>query len=214
MQLHIKNLIPHPLEEMQLNGQSLWKNGTYQFKPGSYYEVIASSGKGKTSLLDILFGRRNDYDGQYFIDNQNAKSINLNQWANLRTNEISYVFQGLRLFKHLTGWQNIEIKNRLTGTLSNNDILDLGEILQIKHQLSKRCGLMSYGQQQRLAIIRAFAQPFQWLLLDEPFSHLDPEIAKVAADLIKTVANKREAGVIITRLTNEEYLTTNQQIVL
>ncbi len=214
MQLQLSGLLPAPLAEMQHARDSFWQTGNITIEPGRYYEVVASSGKGKTTILDIVFGRRADYSGQYLIDGNYTAAFSLNKWAELRTHHFSYVFQGLRLFKHLTGYENIQIKNRLTNTLSDNDIEQFAKELGIESQLQKKAGLMSYGQQQRLAIIRAFAQPFDWLLLDEPFSHLDPEIAQVAAVLIVEICKNRGAGLIVTRLTQEGFIETYEQIVL
>ncbi|PLX14716.1 MAG: hypothetical protein C0599_18340 [Salinivirgaceae bacterium] len=127
---------------------------------------------------------------------------------------MSYVFQGLRLFKHLTGWQNLELKNRLVRTIDKELIFDYAKRLQIAEQLDKKAGLMSYGQQQRLAIIRSFAQPFEWLLLDEPFSHLDKETSGIASELIHSVCKERNAGVIVTKLNEETFLEGSTQIIL
>lgn len=214
MELGFSAVLPHPLEEMSHAENSFWHHGSHVFKSGKNYEIIAPSGKGKTTMLDIIFGRRRDFSGQYTIDGIPSAKVNLNHWANYRSRHLSYVFQGLRLFRHLTGKQNIDIKNRLTQTLSNDRIKTLAQILDIENQLDKKAGLMSYGQQQRLAIIRAMAQPFEWLLLDEPFSHLDPATARKAAELIAGECENRSANFIITRLSDESYLSAQEQIVL
>ncbi len=214
MQLQFSGLLPNPLAEMQHSANSFWQSGDAVLQPPHSYEVIAPSGKGKTTILDIIFGRRSDYAGLYKINGENAAQIPLNRWAALRIENFSYVFQGLRLFNQLTGYENIEIKNRLTNTLTYNDIKSFAKTLGIENQLQKKAGLMSYGQQQRLAIIRAFAQPYNWLLLDEPFSHLDPQTAEVTAGLITEICKKRKAGIIVTRLTQENIIKTHEQIVL
>ena len=102
----------------------------------------------------------------------------------------------------------------MTGTLTDQQIINLAINLGIEQQMSQKAGLMSYGQQQRLAVLRAFAQPFEWLLLDEPFSHLDPETAQNTADLIKNECSVRSANFIVTRLMSEDYLQANEEIIL
>jgi ABC-type lipoprotein export system ATPase subunit len=199
---------------MEHHAQSFWNSGTLEFQQGEVYEIIAPSGKGKTTLLDILFGKRKDFDGSYTMNGTATNKLPLQQWAAIRREHVSYVFQGLRLFKHLTGWENIAIKNRLTGYLSESDILLFAEKLAIADQLHKKAGLMSFGQQQRLALIRALAQPFSWLLLDEPFSHIDRETAHEAAKLITSTCKERGAGCIVTRLGSESYISANYQIIL
>jgi putative ABC transport system ATP-binding protein len=214
MQISFSHVLPFPLEGMQYVKDSLWHHGNIVFEPNQTYEIVASSGKGKTTFLDMIFGRRNDYKGEILLNSENIANFSLNKWASLRSQNISYVFQGLRLFKHLTGWQNIEIKNRLVKTIDRQLILDFANQLQIADQLDKKAGLMSYGQQQRLAIIRAFAQPFNWLLLDEPFSHLDKETSRIAAELIQNVCKQRNAGVIITKLNEETFIEGSTKIIL
>jgi putative ABC transport system ATP-binding protein len=214
MQIRLSHVLPEPLEGMQYVQNSLWHHGDFVFEQSKTYEIVASSGKGKTTLLDIIFGRRNDYKGQLLIDEVDVSHFSLNQWANVRSTQLSYVFQGLRLFKHLTGWQNIELKNRLSGTIDKSTIIELADKLSIADQLEKKAGLMSYGQQQRLAIIRAFAQPFEWLLLDEPFSHLDKDTSLIAAQLIQQLCEERNAGLIVTKLNEEAFLTGSTQIIL
>lgn len=214
MQLAFQNVIPIPLEEINHAETSFWISGTMAFQKGNTYDIVASSGKGKTTILDILFGRRQDYNGTYTIDGQKTESLSLKTWSELRIRHLSYVFQGLRLFRHLTGMQNIELKNKLTNHLSTEEILHYANQLQIVDQLNKKAGLMSFGQQQRLAIIRAIAQPFDWLLLDEPFSHIDPKTSARAAKLIEDSCKERGAGLIITRLNKENYIHATHQIVL
>lgn len=214
MLLSFNGVIPDPLAEVNQTVDSFWNTGDYDFEQGIVYEVTAPSGKGKTTLLDILFGRRNDFIGQYSIDGKHTGSLTINDWSVIRTHKISYVFQGLRLFKHLTGMENIDLKNKLTNHLQTDEIVELAYKLNIENQLNKKAGLMSFGQQQRLSIIRALAQPFNWLLLDEPFSHIDPETSALAAQIIVEACKKHKAGCIITRLNKEKHITPDTQIIL
>lgn len=214
MHLLFNGVVPEPLAEIQHATDSFWNSGTGVFEQGLVYEIVAPSGKGKTTLLDIIFGRRKDFTGKYFIDETPAEKLTLNQWATIRTHQISYVFQGLRLFKHLTGLENIELKNNLTKHLQRDEIIELAHELNIGDQLHKKAGLMSFGQQQRLSIIRALSQPFEWLLLDEPFSHIDPETSLLAAEIISRTCKKHNAGCIITRLSKEKYIEPDKQIIL
>jgi ABC-type molybdate transport system ATPase subunit len=80
----------------------------------------------------------------------------------------------------------------------------MAEILGITHVLEQKAGLCSYGEQQRIAIVRSLIQPFELLIMDEPFSHLDIENTKKAAALIETECLKRKAGFIITDLDEDQ----------
>ena len=86
----------------------------------------------------------------------------------------------------------------------NSEVIDaMAETLGVSHILDQAAGLCSYGEQQRLAIIRALMQPFSWLIMDEPFSHLDIANTRKAAELIETECRKRKAGLLITDLDDD-----------
>ena len=66
--------------------------------------------------------------------------------------------------------------------------------------MDKTCATLSYGQRQRVAIVRALAQPFDYLLLDEPFSHLDTANIKIATDIIQEACVQQKAGLLLVSL--------------
>src|SRR5690606_36036205 len=120
-------------------------------------------------------GLRKDYTGEITYDNQNISSFSPSEWANIRQTKIAVVFQDLQLFPKFTVKENLLIKNRLTNVFSEMEIIQMLEELEIDDKWSQQCGILSMGQQQRVAIIRALIQPYIWLIMDEPFSHLDKE---------------------------------------
>ena len=73
---------------------------------------------------------------------------------------------------------------------------------------------MSYGQRQRVAIIRALCQPFEFLLMDEPFSHLDDANIKIASNLIKEELKMQQAGFLLVSLGERYYFKYDKEIVL
>src|ERR1700710_1598852 len=119
-------------------------------------------------------------------------SNNLSQY---RQQKISVIFQNMRLFENLTARENIELKRVMTTPFYNANIIDeMAEHLGVSHVLSQLASTCSYGEQQRIAIIRALVQPFEWLIMDEPFSHLDEANTAKAAALIAQECTKRKAG--------------------
>ena len=81
----------------------------------------------------------------------------------------------------------------------------MAERLGIQTKLNKLCKTCSYGEQQRIAIIRSLMQPFNWLIMDEPFSHLDKNNIDKATALIEAECKKRNAGFILTDLEDDEH---------
>ena len=78
--------------------------------------------------------------------------------------------------------------------------------------LHRKAGILSFGQQQRVAIIRALCQPFDFLLADESFSHMDRENSLVAYELIREECESRGAGMILTSLNKTNLPDANQNL--
>lgn len=167
---------------------------------GKLYLVEASSGTGKSSLCSYIYGYRNDYQGELFFDDRNAAGLSINEWSETRKRHISILWQELRLFPELTALENVEIKNRLTKFQSRNRINTWFEQLGIADRTNYRIDRMSFGQQQRVAMIRALCQPFDFLLADEPISHLDDENSRIMGEIMTDEAMRQGAGVIVTSI--------------
>ena len=88
----------------------------------------------------------------------------------------------------------------------------MADRLGIKNKLSKLCSTCSFGEQQRIAIIRALQQPFDFLLLDEPFSHLDELNREKAMELIEEESRKRGATVILADLREIVYFRSERTL--
>ena len=127
-------------------------------------------------------------------------SFIVKDWVNVRQRHISHLFQELRLFPELTALENVEIKNAITGFKSREEIIEWFDMLGIGDKLNAKIGRMSFGQQQRVAMIRALVQPFDFILVDEPISHLDDTNSDIMAKIMMTEAKAQGAGVIVTSI--------------
>ncbi|MDR0792694.1 MAG: ATP-binding cassette domain-containing protein [Chitinophagaceae bacterium] len=206
MQIKLNNILPIPLKEKLLQKYSDIWNTDCAFSQQEWIKIKAPSGSGKTTLIHILYKLRADYEGQVFWNNNNLKNINGNDLATLRQQNISIIFQDLRLFSQLTARENIELKRVLQKPVYESGKIDeMAEKLGITHVLNQKAGICSYGEQQRIAIIRALMQPFDWLLMDEPFSHLDQKNIRIASALIAEECVKRKAGIFLTDLDDDAH---------
>ena len=170
------------------------------FERGKRYLVRAESGTGKSSLCSYIYGQRGDYRGVISFDNEDISRFNSARWSEVRQTHISILFQELRLFGELTALENVWIKNSITNFKTREEIAALFEELGIADKLNSRTDRLSFGQQQRVALIRALCQPFSFLLLDEPISHLDDKNSDIMRDVILREAQKQGAGVIATSI--------------
>ena len=169
---------------------------------GKRYLISAESGTGKSSMCSYIYGYRQDYSGAIAFDSTDIRSLTVAQWCDIRTRHIAYLPQDMRLFGELTAMENVELKNRLTGFKSREEINRLFEVMGIADKVDSLASKLSIGQQQRVAIIRTLCQPCDFILLDEPVSHLDDENNRIVADLIIQEAARQGAGVIATSVGN------------
>jgi len=206
-----EQVVPAPLAGIFSPQSQVW-NTTLKLEDGFYYHVSAVSGKGKSTFVAILYGLRKDYEGQVLLDGRDIRTFSADDWAACRQNNLSIVFQDLRLFLPYSAWDNILIRASLYGKANEEKIREMAGELGVLPLLSKPCGQLSYGERQRVAIIRALISPFQWLLLDEPFSHLDQENIRRASRLIGAECQARQAGMVLTSLGGDQLFDYHEKI--
>lgn len=170
------------------------------FERGRTYLVEAESGKGKSTFCSYILGYRHDYSGRVLFDGKDARRYTVGDWTGLRERQVSCLFQELRLFPELTAFENVDIKNRLTNHKTRQEIEAWFERLGIADKRDVLVGRMSFGQQQRVALMRALVQPFDFLLADEPVSHLDDANAELMGCLLAEEARSQGAAVIATSI--------------
>lgn len=189
--------------ELPVSRSEIWLRDEVTFsRPGAYL-VEAESGTGKSSLCSFIYGARTDYDGRILMDGADISTFGIDRWCELRCRALAYLPQEMRLFPELTAIDNVLIKNRLTDFRTESEIRAMLDRLELGHKADTLAGLLSVGQQQRVAIIRALCQPFDFLLVDEPVSHLDARNNAAVAGMIAGEAAAREAAVIATSVGNK-----------
>lgn len=171
-------------------------------KRGDFYIIAAESGTGKSSLCSYIYGSRRDYVGRITFDGRDVSEFSIPEWQEIRRTSLAYLPQELSLFPELTAMENIRLKNNLTGHASEAQIEKWLRELGIDSRSDFPVGKMSVGQQQRVGIIRAICQPFDFIMLDEPVSHLDEGNNRIAAEIITAEAMKQGAGIIATSVGN------------
>lgn len=195
----LQNALPEIFAGKDYIDSDVWHKDV-EFERGHFYLIEAASGTGKSSLCSYVYGYRNDYQGIICFDDNNIRNLDVKQWVELRKRSLSMLFQDLRLFTELTAMENVLLKNSLTGFKKKKNIKDLFYELGIGDKMDVEVGKMSFGQQQRVALIRALCQPFDFLFLDEPVSHLDEVNSKNMARIITDEASRQGAGVVVTSI--------------
>ena len=197
--IRFNNVMPHIFASSNNITSEIWGQDIV-FERGGLYLIEAASGKGKSTFCSYIAGYRHDYMGNIFFDNEDIVNYKANKWAEIRQHHVSVLFQELRLFPELTAKENVLIKNNLTNHLKLNTIDEWFERMGIPEKKDVPLGIMSFGQQQRVAMMRALAQPFDVLLADEPISHLDDNNSRIIADIMLEEAHKQNACIIVTSI--------------
>ena len=197
----LNNTLPRVFQGQEGIHSDIWlRNVTLE--RGERCLISAESGTGKSSLCSFLYGYRQDYSGTITVDGKDIRTFTVAQWCDIRQHHIAYLPQDLRLFPELTAMENVELKNRLTAFKSRDEILNLFSAMGIADKVDSPVAKLSIGQQQRVAIIRTLCQPCDFILLDEPVSHLDDENNRIVARIIDEEATRQGAGVITTSVGN------------
>lgn len=212
-EIKLRDALPKVFAQESLPASGVWKT-TLTLRRGNRYLIEAASGAGKSSLCAFIFGSRADYDGEILFNGSDIRELSIGRWQEIRRRNIAYLPQELSLFPELTAWENIQLKNRLTNFAPDRQVEAWLAALGIADRRDYPCGRMSIGQQQRVAIIRSICQPFDFILLDEPVSHLDPDNNRISATIIAEEADRQGAAVISTSVGNPLLLDNAQQIKL
>lgn len=197
--IHLGQLLPQIFAPHLATPSEVWEQELV-LERGKSYLVEAHSGTGKSSLCSYIYGWRKDYLGQLRFDEQDAATLSQKEWTALRRRHLSLMWQELRLFPELTAMENIQIKNRLTHHRKQRVIENWLDRLGISDKRDTPVAQLSFGQQQRVAFLRALCQPFDFILLDEPVSHLDDSNAQLLAELLSEELQHTRAGVLTTSI--------------
>jgi len=200
-EIALNNTLPRVFASQNDIRSDVWHHDLV-LERGKRYLISAESGTGKSSMCSYIYGYRQDYSGTIAFDGQDIRLLTVPQWCDVRQRHIAYLPQDMRLFGELTAMENVELKNRLTGFKSVEDISHLFDVLGIADKKNSLVSKLSIGQQQRVAIIRTLCQPCDFIMLDEPVSHLDEENNRIVARLICEEADRQGAGVIATSVGN------------
>lgn len=187
-----------------LGGQIL-NNLNFEIKKGEFFVLVGPSGSGKTTTLKLINRLIEQSSGDITFEGKRLKDYNLRE---LRL-EIGYVLQQIALFPNLTVEQNIalipEIK-KMSRVDIKNKIIELLEKVGLNAQqyMNRYPKELSGGEKQRIAILRAIISNPKVLLMDEPFSALDPISKTQLQELIKTLHNEYHMTIVfVTHDMNE-----------
>jgi len=169
-----------------------------QIKRGEFVSITGPSGSGKSTLLGIIAGLDAPSGGSVLIDDEDITSMSEDRLARLRRSKIGFVFQSFHLIPTLTAEENILIPLEIAGARDAKsrarELLAEVELTNRGHHYPSQ---LSGGEQQRIAIARAFANRPPILLADEPTGNLDSRNGTHVLDLMRTLNTRHETTLIL-----------------
>lgn len=195
----LNNLLPQVFVDSLPEGgpSEVWMQEELVLHRGESVLVEAASGRGKTSLCAFLSGLRQDYRGMIKVDGKPLTSLSSTQ---LRREVMALLLQELHLFPEMTAVENVMLKSQLTDYASESDVRRMLSRLGLSNRLDTPCRILSIGQQQRVAFVRMLCQPADFLLLDEPVSHLDEENGAIMSEMLRERQEQTGAGILVTSI--------------
>ncbi|WP_340608025.1 putative ABC transporter ATP-binding protein YbbA [Xenorhabdus bharatensis] len=156
-------------------------------EPAQTIALIGESGSGKSTLLGIIAGLDDGSSGEVHLLGQNISRMNEEQRAQLRAENIGFVFQSFMLIPTLNALENVQLPALLRGESENQSrqqAIELLEQLGLGKRLKHMPAQLSGGEQQRVALARAFSTRPKILFADEPTGNLDRQTGERIADLL------------------------------
>ncbi|MCY4642714.1 MAG: ABC transporter ATP-binding protein [Gammaproteobacteria bacterium] len=193
-----------------LQNESILRNVSLKLEPACIAAIMGPSGCGKTTLLRALAGFLPVSSGEIHV---HEKLLSTSQFTLAPENRhIGMMFQDLALFPHLTVRQNISFGLKsLNGGDKRTRTRQVLELTELDHQGGKYPHQLSSGQQQRVALARALAPKPEILLLDEPFSNLDPDLREqMATGVRKILKHEDVTAILVTHDQHEAFAMADE----
>lgn len=174
---------------------------SFQLNEGDLLVISGESGTGKTTFLNIAGLLDKDYDGEYILNGQDVRKLSSGQLAVLRNEMFGIVFQDYILIEDASVYENIIIplyySKKYRREERQSRIQEVAKKLKIDGVLNKGVSLLSGGQRQRVAIARALINDPSVLLLDEPTSSLNQDLAQDIMHFIVEFAKKNNKTIVL-----------------
>jgi putative ABC transport system ATP-binding protein len=186
---------------------------SFEVPQGAFISIVGPSGSGKTTLLGLLAGLDTPTRGTVTFDGTDLGSLSEDLRAKLRGEKVGFVFQSFQLIPTLTALENVQVPLELAGVVSARDAAKSARDLLTRVGLGDRTHhfpqQLSGGEQQRVAMARAFVNQPRILFADEPTGNLDEATGARIVELLEEL--NRERGCTIVLVTHDATLAARTQ---
>jgi len=168
---------------------------------GEFISIMGPSGSGKTTLMNIIGCLDTPTIGTYYLNGISVSDLSEDELANIRNDEIGFVFQSFHLLARNSALDNVMLPLKYAGTNKNEALKrsnDALEMVGLSDRSSHTPAELSGGQQQRVAIARALVNKPSILFADEPTGNLDSKTGTDVMNIFKELNNNGQTIILIT----------------
>ena len=169
-----------------------------------YFALMGPSGSGKSTLMNLLGCLDTPTEGSYVLNGSDVSALDDNALAEIRNNEIGFVFQTFNLLPRSTALENVALPLVYAGWGKEERIARASEVLEqvgLGDRMDHKPNQLSGGQRQRVAVARALVNKPALILADEPTGNLD---SKTSVEIMKLFDEIQAAGNTVILVTHEE----------
>ncbi|HEX3927975.1 MAG TPA: ABC transporter ATP-binding protein [Gemmatimonadales bacterium] len=178
------------------------KNITFRLEAGGFLAIVGPSGSGKTTLLGLLAGLDRPTSGEVILDGTSLGALSEDARARLRRERVGFVFQSFQLIPTLTASENVQVPLELAGaTDARSRAAELLDRVGLGERMHHYPAQLSGGEQQRVAVARAFSTRPRILFADEPTGNLDAANGATIVELM--LALNAEYGTTLVLVTHD-----------
>ena len=172
-----------------------------QFERGEFVSILGESGGGKSTLMNIIGGLDQDYDGDVVFDGQSLHAAKPKYLDEYRRKNIGFIFQSFNLISHLNVLENVMVALEMTKLSHDQRLKRAKELLAkvgLSEHIKKHPNQLSGGQKQRVAIARALAGNPDVIIADEPTGALDSANTKEVLEILESIAKEGKLVIAVT----------------
>ncbi len=174
---------------------------------GSWTSLTGSSGSGKSTLLTLLAGLDLPTQGEIKINGISYSSLSEDERANFRARNLGFIFQNFRLIPHLNALENVSVPLEILGdSEAKSKALNMLERVGLADRSHNLPGQLSGGEQQRVAVARAFVTRPKILFADEPTGNLDSKNGEMVLKLLKELHEEHRSTLVV--VTHDSYVAS------
>jgi putative ABC transport system ATP-binding protein len=177
------------------------KGVTFKVNKGEFAAIMAPSGTGKTTLLNVLGCLMKASSGSYLFEGQDIETLNDDQLSEIRNKKIGFVFQTFNLLERTSALDNVLLPLVYADVYPADAVKKAGRLIEsvgLRERINYKPSELSGGQQQRVAIARALINDPAVILADEPTGNLDSASAKEIIEIFKSLHSQGRTIIVVT----------------